>query len=63
VQEPILVIYGAATPPRSKAEMQGLAQFAHVKLAEIPAGKLAVHEEFPDAVAEQILAFADKAMT
>jgi pimeloyl-ACP methyl ester carboxylesterase len=63
VQEPILVIYGAATPPRSRAEMQGLAQFAHVKLVELPAGKLAVHEEFPDAVAEQILAFADKAMT
>jgi pimeloyl-ACP methyl ester carboxylesterase len=63
VQEPILVIYGAATPPRSRAEMQGLAQFAHVKLIALPAGKLAVHEEFPDAVAEQILAFADKAMT
>jgi pimeloyl-ACP methyl ester carboxylesterase len=63
VQEPILVIYGAATPPRSRAEMQGLAQFAHVKLVQLPAGKLAVHEEFPDAVAEQILAFADKAMT
>ena len=63
VQDPILVIYGAETPPRSKAEMQGLARFAHVKLVEVPAGKLAVHEEFPEAVAEQILAFADKAMT
>jgi pimeloyl-ACP methyl ester carboxylesterase len=63
VQVPILVICGAATPPRSKAEMQGLARFAHVKLVELVAGKLAVHEEFPDAVAEQILAFADKAMT
>jgi pimeloyl-ACP methyl ester carboxylesterase len=63
VQDPILVICGAQTPPRSKAEMQGLARFAHVKLVEMPAGKLAVHEEFPEAVAEQILAFADKAMT
>jgi pimeloyl-ACP methyl ester carboxylesterase len=63
VQDPILVIYGAQTPPRSKTEMQGLARFAHVKLVEVPAGKLAVHEEFPEAVAEQILAFADKAMT
>lgn len=63
VRDPILVIYGAATPPRSRAEMQALAQFAHVKLVELAAGKLAVHEEFPDAVAEQILAFADKAMT
>jgi pimeloyl-ACP methyl ester carboxylesterase len=63
VHEPILVIYGAETPRRSKAEMQGLAQFAYVTLVELPAGKLAVHEEFPDAVAEQILAFADKAMT
>lgn len=63
VQDPILVIYGAQTPPRSKAEMQGLARFAHVTLVEVPAGKLAVHEEFPEAVAEQILAFTDKAMT
>jgi pimeloyl-ACP methyl ester carboxylesterase len=62
-QDPILVIYGADTPPRSKAEMQGLARFAHVELVELPVGKLAVHEEFPDAVAERILVFADKAMT
>jgi pimeloyl-ACP methyl ester carboxylesterase len=63
VQDPILVIYGAETPPRSKAEMQNLGRFAHVKLVELPAGKLAVHEEYPDAVAELILGFADKAMT
>jgi hypothetical protein len=43
--------------------MQGLERVAHVKLVELPAGKLAVHEEFPDAVAEQIFAFTDKAMT
>jgi pimeloyl-ACP methyl ester carboxylesterase len=58
-QDPILVIYGAETPPRSKAEMQGLARFAHVKLVELHVGKLAIHEGFPDAVAEQILAFAE----
>jgi pimeloyl-ACP methyl ester carboxylesterase len=63
VQDPILVIYGAQTPPRSKAEMQALARLAHVKLVELPVGKLAVHEEFPEAVAQQILAFTDKAMT
>ncbi len=60
VQDPILVLYGAATPPRSKAEMLGLARLAHVELVELPAGKLAVHEEFPDAVAEQIMAFTER---
>ncbi len=60
VRDPILVLYGAATPPRSKAEMLGLARFAHIKLVELPAGKLAVHEEFPDAVVEQILAFTER---
>ena len=58
-QDPILVICGASTPPRSKAEMQALARLANVKLVELPAGKLAVHEEFPEPVAEHILRFVD----
>jgi pimeloyl-ACP methyl ester carboxylesterase len=51
-KEPILVVYGAATPRRSKAEMEILASIPHVRSVELSHGKLAVHEEFPDAVAE-----------
>ena len=54
VKEPILVIYGAGTPTRSKAEMETLASVPHVRSVELPHGKLAVHEEFPDAVAKAV---------
>jgi pimeloyl-ACP methyl ester carboxylesterase len=57
VKDPILVIYGAATPRRSKAEMETLASVPHVRSVELPHGKLAVHEEFPDAVAEAVKSF------
>ena len=57
VTDPILVIYGANTPRRSKAEMQALGALAHVQSRELPDGKLAVHEEFPAAVAEAIAPF------
>ncbi len=56
---PILVVYGAGTPRRSKAEMEALGALANVRMVELPQGKLAVHEEFPDAVAEQMLVFLD----
>ena len=57
VSEPILVIYGADTPPKSKAEMAELAALPNVRTALLPAGKLAVHEEFADEVADALLAF------
>ncbi|MET1045658.1 MAG: alpha/beta hydrolase [Hyphomicrobium sp.] len=57
VKEPILVVYGAATPRRSKAEMETLASVPHVRSVELSKGKLAVHEEFPDAVAEVVRSF------
>jgi len=57
VKEPILVVYGAATPRRSKAEMETLASVPHVRSVELPHGKLAVHEEFPDAVAAAVRSF------
>jgi hypothetical protein len=57
VKEPILVIYGAATPRRSKVEMESLASVPHVSSVELSHGKLAVHEEFPDAVAEAVRSF------
>jgi pimeloyl-ACP methyl ester carboxylesterase len=57
VKEPVLVVYGAATPRRSKAEMETLASVPHVRSVELSKGKLAVHEEFPDAVAEVVRSF------
>jgi len=57
VNAPILVIYGAETPRRSKAEMQALATVPHVRSVELPKGKLALHEEFPDAVANAVRPF------
>ena len=57
VKEPILVVYGASTPRRSKAEMETLVALPHVRFVELPHGKLAVHEEFPEAVAEAVRSF------
>src|SRR5262245_16389484 len=84
---PILVVYGAETPPRSRAEMEALAALASeasgqrgdskvpapdtrpepgssaqaalpgIRSVRLPRGKLAVHEEFPDATAEAVDAF------
>lgn len=60
VKEPILSLYGAATPKRSKAEMIAMSSLPHVRSIELPNGKLAVHEEFPDAVAEAVRSFLGK---
>jgi pimeloyl-ACP methyl ester carboxylesterase len=57
VKDPILVLYGAETPWRSKAEMETLASLHHVEAAELPHGKLAVHEEFPEAIVEAMKSF------
>jgi len=54
---PILVLYGAETPRKSRAEMEALAQIPGVRIERLPIGKLAIHEEFPDAVADVALAF------
>ena len=54
---PILLVYGAETPPRSRAEMEALAAVPGVRTARLPQGKLAVHEEFPDATIDAIGAF------
>jgi pimeloyl-ACP methyl ester carboxylesterase len=57
ITAPILLIYGADTPPRSRAEMEALADVPGVRTVVIPRGKLAVHEEFPDATHDAIGAF------
>jgi pimeloyl-ACP methyl ester carboxylesterase len=56
-QLPMLTVYGAQTPPRSRAEMEALAALPGMRSACLPRGKLALHEEFPDAVAEAITPF------
>jgi hypothetical protein len=37
--------------------MEALASVPHVRSVELSRGKLAVHEEFPDAVAEAVRSF------
>jgi len=51
---PIRMVYGADTPRKSKAEMDALRDMAGVETIELPVGKLSVHEEFPDQVAQAI---------
>jgi pimeloyl-ACP methyl ester carboxylesterase len=54
---PILVVYGDETPPKSRAEMEALAELPNVQIQRLMKGKLAIHEEFPDAVAGAIRSF------
>jgi pimeloyl-ACP methyl ester carboxylesterase len=54
---PMLMVYGAQTPSRSRAEMEALASVPSIRTAMLPLGKLSVHEEFPDLVAEAIMPF------
>jgi pimeloyl-ACP methyl ester carboxylesterase len=54
---PITLIYGSDTPPKSRAEMEALAALPGVDVHRLPRGKLAVHEEFPDAVFSAFPAF------
>src|SRR5262245_12727254 len=57
----ILLVYGAETPPRSRAEMEALAAVGGIRTARLPQGKLAVHEEFPDATFDAIEPFLAEA--
>ena len=54
---PILLIHGAETPPKSQAEIEAFAVLPGIQSVRLPAGKLAVHEEFPDAVVNAISRF------
>ena len=60
IADPMLVIYGANTPRRSKAEMAALAQLPGVRSHVLTAGKLAVHEEFPNLVAAPLQSFLNE---
>jgi pimeloyl-ACP methyl ester carboxylesterase len=54
---PTLVVYGADTPPRSRAEMEALGQAPGIGSRRLAAGSLGLHEEHPDAVAEALRPF------
>lgn len=54
---PTFMIYGAQTPPRSRAEMDALAAVPGIESVRLPLGKLSLHEEFPDLVAKTIEPF------
>jgi pimeloyl-ACP methyl ester carboxylesterase len=57
---PILLVYGAETPLKSRAEMEALAAVPGVRTVRLPRGKLSVHEEFPDATADAIAPFLNE---
>ncbi len=59
VKDPILLLYGAATPRKSRAEMEALATLPNVETHILPRGKLALQEEDPAEVAAAIRAFID----
>jgi pimeloyl-ACP methyl ester carboxylesterase len=56
---PILLVYGAQTPAKSRAEMESLAALPGIRSVRLPRGKLSVHEEFPDATMEAISPFLE----
>ena len=51
---PILLLYGAETPPKSRAEMEALAAVPGIRTTRLARGKLSVHEEFPEATMDAI---------
>jgi pimeloyl-ACP methyl ester carboxylesterase len=55
--KPILLIYGDQTPAKSRAEMEALSALPNVSVKRLPVGKLSIHEEFPDALADVITPF------
>ena len=57
VQRPLLVAYGAETPPKSRAEIDALASLPAVQAVMTPRGKLAFYEEYPEDVCPAISDF------
>jgi pimeloyl-ACP methyl ester carboxylesterase len=54
---PLLLVYGSETPPRSRAEMDALAELPGIRTERLARGKLSVHEEFPDDVSAAVIPF------
>ncbi|XP_078444216.1 alpha/beta-Hydrolases superfamily protein [Wolffia australiana] len=63
LQVPVLVVGAAGAPKRSKAEMDALRGASGVtKFVEVP-GALLPHEEYPQAVAEELFQFLEEAFS
>jgi pimeloyl-ACP methyl ester carboxylesterase len=60
VRDPMLALYGADTPRKSRGEMEALAGLPNVTAQALPRGKLAVQEEEPAAVEAAVRAFLGK---
>jgi pimeloyl-ACP methyl ester carboxylesterase len=60
VRDPILLLYGAGTPRKSRAEMEALANLPYVERRVLPRGKLAAQEEEPGAVEAEIRKFLNR---
>jgi len=58
--QPIFLLYGEATPRKSKAEMEALALLPNVRSVELTRGKLGIYEEFPDEIAEAVKSFLNE---
>ena len=57
VTDPILLLYGAGTPRKSRAEMEALAALPNVESHVLARGKLAAQEEAPEDVAAAMRGF------
>ena len=57
IKEQFLVVYGAHTPRKSKMEIESLRTVETAQLITLPRGKLAIHEEHPVPVAQEIITF------
>ncbi|HEY9651286.1 MAG TPA: alpha/beta hydrolase [Coleofasciculaceae cyanobacterium] len=53
---PVMAIIGEQVPPKSRAEMDALAELPNVQSVVLP-GSLGMHEEYADTVAEVVLNF------
>lgn len=59
VEIPILALYGAGTPPKSRAEMDALAGLATIRSELLPAGTLGLAEEAAPDLAARIRRFLE----
>lgn len=56
---PVMMVIGENMPPKSRQEVEVLAHFSGVQVYRMP-GSLGLHEEYPEQLAEGILAFLEK---
>jgi len=54
---PIPVVYGDRTLAKFWAELAALVDLSHIQAKRLAKGRLAIHEEFPNSVAEAITLF------